>query len=113
MISEYQKYWDATGTISSGDSTHYYFHAFPVGINDLTRSLEDLIVYPNPTTANLTVKTTAQGLLSIQNTNGQQLLQQEINEPNTTINVSGWNSGVYFVKVVGEKGVHVGKFIKN
>ena len=42
----------------------------------------------------------------------QQLLQQEITAPATTIDVSRFTSGVYVVKVVGEKGVQVGKFIK-
>jgi len=30
----------------------------------------------------------------------------------TTIDISGLKSGVYVVKVVGEKGVQVGKFIR-
>jgi hypothetical protein len=50
--------------------------------------------------------------ITIFNMEGQELLRQKITQPNTTIDVSGWKSGVYLVKVVGEKRVQVGKFVK-
>ena len=68
--------------------------------------------YPNPTSIAITIETQAKGTLVIRNTSGQQLLQQEITEPNTTIDVRGWKSGVYFVRVTGQKNVSVGRFIK-
>ncbi len=40
-------------------------------------------------------------------------LQQEITEPTTTIDVSTLPNGIYLVKLVGEKEVKTGKFIKN
>jgi hypothetical protein len=39
-------------------------------------------------------------------------MQQEVNEPNITIDVSTLQGGIYIVKLVGEKGAKVGKFIK-
>ena len=71
-----------------------------------------LTIYPNPTSTTITIETQAKGFLSINNTSGQQLLQQIITAPTTTIDVSGLNSGVYVVKAFGEKEVQVGKFIK-
>ncbi len=71
-----------------------------------------LTIYPNPSSTTIIVDTPTQGVLSIHNTNGHQLLQQEITETVTSINISGWKSGVYFVKIVGGKRVQVGKFIK-
>jgi hypothetical protein len=40
------------------------------------------------------------------------MLRTVITEPNTTIDVSGLKSGIYVIKIIGEKGVQVGKFIK-
>ena len=54
----------------------------------------------------------SKGQLSILNISGQQLLQQEITEAKTTIDVSKLSPGIYVVKMVGEKGVHMGKFVK-
>ena len=85
---------------------------FPVGINDQNQTINRLTIYPNPAINNITLETTSQGYLSIHNISGQQLLQRTITEPTTTIDVSGWKSGVYLVKVVGEMGVHVGKIVK-
>jgi hypothetical protein len=39
-------------------------------------------------------------------------MQQEVNEPTITIDIRNLPGGVYVVKVVGEKGVQVGKIIK-
>jgi photosystem II stability/assembly factor-like uncharacterized protein len=83
-----------------------------VGINNLNQNASTLTVYPNPTSNTITIETLAKGPIFILNLGGQQLLQQEITEPTTAIDVSGLPSGVYVVKVVGEKGVQVGKFIK-
>jgi photosystem II stability/assembly factor-like uncharacterized protein len=84
----------------------------PVGINDKTLITESLKIYPNPANDNITIETPTLGSISILNINGQQLHQQEITEPNTTIDVSNFPNGVYLVKLIGEKGVQVGKFIK-
>jgi len=70
------------------------------------------IIYPNPSSDYITIETTARGTVAIHNSNGQQLLHQKITEPTTTIDVCGLKSGVYVVKLVGEKGVELGKFIK-
>jgi len=85
---------------------------FPVGIDDHHQTINTLTIYPNPATNNITIDTPFNGSRCIHNTSGQQLLQQEITEQNTTIDVSTLPSGIYVVKVVGDKGVSVGKFIK-
>jgi len=77
---------------------------------------EDLLkIYPTPTSILITIETSTIPTpcqLSVIDINGQVILQQEITEPSTTIDVSGLESGVYTVKVFGKKGVQVGKFIK-
>lgn len=83
-----------------------------VGINDHHQTADILKVYPNPTSTNISIATTVKGNLSILNLNGQQLLQQEITELLTTIDVSKLAKGIYFLKLVGEGGVQVGKIIR-
>jgi hypothetical protein len=82
-----------------------------IGVQDLTpESL--LLIYPNPTSNTLTIETIIKGHLSILNLSGKELLQQEITEKYTAIDVSVLENGVYVMKVIGEKGVQVGKLIK-
>jgi hypothetical protein len=82
-----------------------------IGVESLIPELLP-IIYPNPASTAITFKTSSEGHLSILNFNGQQLLRQEITEPNTTIDVSTLPNGVYVVKVVGENRAQVGKVIK-
>jgi Secretion system C-terminal sorting domain len=110
--SESYKYWNNYGTnIVGGDSIYYYFHTV-VGVNELMVQDGNIVVYPNPTSTSITIETITKGSLSIHNISGQQLLQQEITEPKTQLDISSLPSGVYFVRVTGEKVVQVGKFVK-
>jgi photosystem II stability/assembly factor-like uncharacterized protein len=85
---------------------------YPVGINDHHQTVNTLCIYPNPASTTITIQSPVKGSLYIHNTSDQQVLRQEVTEPTTTIDISTLPGGVYVVKVVGEKGVQVGKFIK-
>jgi photosystem II stability/assembly factor-like uncharacterized protein len=85
---------------------------FPVGMDNRNQKTRNLSIKPNPASKSITVKTQTKGTLSVFNTSGQQILQKEITEPNTTVDVNEWKSGVYFVKVFDDTGLQVGKFIK-
>ncbi|MFH1160953.1 MAG: T9SS type A sorting domain-containing protein [bacterium] len=82
-----------------------------IGIESLTPE-SSVTIYPNPASTDITISIPTTGSLSILNLNGQEILQQEITEPTTTVDVSGLKSGVYFVRVKGDKNVSVGKFVK-
>lgn len=72
-------------------------------------------IYPNPTSDFITIEISTiqtQIHLSIMNLNCQQLITRQISEPKTQIDISNLPSGVYFVRLTGEKIVQVGKFIK-
>jgi photosystem II stability/assembly factor-like uncharacterized protein len=73
---------------------------------------ECLQIYPNPSSGVITIETPTQGHVSIMNIRGQQLLEQSIYEPNSTIDISTLPGGLYLVKMVGGQGVQVGKFVK-
>ena len=76
---------------------------------------EKVLFYPNPSSNQITIelpttphKNTS---LTIYNLSGQQLITQPITEPQTVVDVSGLPSGVYFLKVVDDKKVMMGKVV--
>jgi hypothetical protein len=85
-----------------------------VGINELLKST--LSLYPNPATDNITVEISGKAAngsnLSILNIEGQALIARQITKPKTQIDISLLPSGVYFVRVTGERTVEVGKIVK-
>jgi len=84
----------------------------PVGINDKYQTTNNLTIYPNPTSISFTIETQSNGSLTIHSISGHQLLQQKITEPTTTIDVSKLTSGFYVLRIIGDKGVQMGKMIK-
>jgi hypothetical protein len=75
-------------------------------------------IYPNPAYTTITIelpnisKPQKNTTLTIYNINGQALLSRQITEPIINVDVSGLVSGVYIVKVMDERTVQVGKFVK-
>jgi photosystem II stability/assembly factor-like uncharacterized protein len=85
---------------------------YPLAIDDHQQITSALKLYPIPTSTTITIEIPIEGQLSIQNTSGQEFLQRAVTESTTTFDVSRFKSGVYFIKVMGLKGVQVRKFIK-
>ena len=86
-----------------------------VGINDYAYESKLLKIYPNPSSKNITVERPElihKSLLTIINLNGQEIIRCQITEPTTTIDVSTLPSGIYFVRLTGERTVHMGKLVK-
>jgi len=69
-------------------------------------------IYPNPTDGKIIFETTGEGYFSILSFSGKQLLQQEITEPTTKIDVSTLPSSVYFIRYQNENTVQIGKILK-
>jgi hypothetical protein len=114
MLSHQLLYWSSDcNVILGGDSTYNYYHTEITGINDLLAQGKGIVVYPNPSSDKITIVTPSQGHISVITLTGQQLIQEEITKPATTFDISGLKSGVYLAKLIGEKGVQFGKFIKN
>lgn len=117
ITSQSSRRWNDNGTrISSGDSTHYYFHTV-LGINDLIVPLKSFTVYPSPTSTTITIElsnttTIKNTYLTIYNLNGQPLIEQQITEPTTLIDIGTLPSGIYVVRLIWENGIQVGKFVK-
>jgi len=89
---------------------------YPFGLTDASPSSIHFKIYPNPSTDKITRETSTiptNSQLFISNLSGRQLIARKITEPKTQIDISRVPNGVYIVKIMGEKGLQVGKFIKN
>jgi hypothetical protein len=85
------------------------------GVNEHQDISRLLRIHPNPSSDNITIEASENlhcSLLTIMNINCQEVLNATIHNPKSTIDIKNLPSGVYFVKVTGEKGVQVGKIIK-
>ena len=101
----------------------YHFVATLISPNDcitLTTSPTNIIetvgdkvnIYPNP--ANNVLHVTANGFnkMEIINFLGQVILSENVANSNFEVNVSDFNSGVYFVRFQGDNGTITKKFVK-
>jgi len=83
-----------------------------------TYYLKGCAIYPNPTSTIITIelpnisKPQKNTFLTLHNLNGQALLSRQITEPIINVDVFGLVSGVYFVRVVNDRTVMVGKVVK-
>ena len=83
----------------------------PALVNPLA-ALPPVTVYPNPATDHITVENLSGGSISILNVDGQVMLQQNISNNKTTVDVSGLPEGVYMLKAVSSTASVTKKFIK-
>jgi hypothetical protein len=84
-----------------------------VGIAE--NALSGIVVYPNPTRGEIKIESEVLKIENIEifNTSGQKLLSHIAHRlPTTTLDISHFNSGIYFIKIVTEKGEIVKKVIK-
>jgi hypothetical protein len=72
-------------------------------------------VYPNPTSGIFTLELNemrGNPILYLMNINGQNVLSKQITDKKTQINISDLPCGVYFLRLISNKGVEVGRIIK-
>jgi hypothetical protein len=81
-----------------------------VGVDEL--GLTEVKIYPNPTTDVLHVAAEGYSTVSITNLLGQVISTEKISDTQFTLNVADLTSGVYFIKLQGERGTTSKKFIK-
>ena len=73
-------------------------------------------VFPNPATAQLTVKSTIQAsaVISVLDIKGRLMQQQQVeNAAQFNLNIADLNSGVYFVQVQGASKTAIARLVKN
>lgn len=81
-----------------------------------TPGIEYYKIYPNPATNYLIFKndspSTNNIYLTISDLNGRQLISENVNEPVNLIDISGLQTGIYAVKIIGDQDVYVEKVVK-
>jgi hypothetical protein len=96
----------ADGIKIVGDDVH--FHTWVEGVGELENTLK---VYPNPASETLTVEGNITSV-EVYNTVGQCLLSKQVNG-NTKIDLSGFNNGIYFLRVYHNGEMATRKFSVN
>lgn len=94
------------GTKIYGDEVH--FHTWVQGVSELEKSLK---VYPNPANDFLNVEGEMTSV-EVYNTVGQCLVSKQVNG-DTKIDLSGFNNGIYFLRVFNNGEMAVRKFSVN
>jgi len=84
-------------------------HGYPLLINNMNDRAKTLRIFPNPTTGLFYVYTEGFTKAEIFNSLGVKVMVSD----KKNINISNLESGVYFVKVFTNKGLLIGKILKN
>ena len=74
--------------------------------------VDGMMVYPNPAKDNLTIKAEGMTRITITNTLGQVVYDNDVATDNEVINMSQYNAGIYMVRVTTETGSVVRKVSK-
>lgn len=81
----------------------------PVSTDDIEVSPYEIVVYPNPTTASFTVESSQNLGLSISTLDGKKLIEAKTN---VNVDISSFESGVYFIHIQTEKGRLTKRIVK-
>lgn len=89
-----------------------YIYNFGDGINEINNSYNYISLFPNPAKDNITVFTRQKSNMDILNIQGQLIKTIPANNFKTTIDISEFVQGMYFLRIITEKGIAVKKFVK-
>jgi len=69
-------------------------------------------IYPNPVTNNLNIESQQKAVIEILNIQGQAILQKQIQQGNTDIDISGLAKGLYILRLYSNYKTEVTRFVK-
>jgi len=98
---------------STAQYNYYYSSMVITGISPPTNTEQSATIFPNPATNHITVKATAESIITVTNISGIIIYKQVMTDENTTIDVSSWVSGVYIISVETGNNRTVSKIIKS
>jgi uncharacterized repeat protein (TIGR01451 family) len=106
-------YFDFNPAIVTNDVLNTYVSVIHTAIQESSASDDkNIVVYPNPATNSLTIATSYKSTIQILNIQGQLISTFTTSGNNTTIDVSSFPGGLYFIKVITDRGIAVRKFVK-
>ncbi|MFA4853356.1 MAG: T9SS type A sorting domain-containing protein [Bacteroidales bacterium] len=87
-----------------------------VGVKEINNNESNIAVYPNPATNNITIESPQQPIFvhyaEILNIQGQLIKSFASSSNKTSVDISTFPNGMYFVKMKTEKGIAMKKFVK-
>jgi uncharacterized repeat protein (TIGR01451 family) len=115
-----------SGNTVSNNANIYFDYNFPIQTNTASTTFQTLSngqfeidnsveIAPNPTKNNINVNSNANSnikTIELFDIQGRVLMTQLVNDSRSTVDLSNYNSGVYFIKVTTEIGTKVEKIIK-
>jgi photosystem II stability/assembly factor-like uncharacterized protein len=120
--------YGATGQTYTPTSTGYYsvhvtvngcvsdtsniIYVLITGLENLLSENNSIQIYPNPANTTIDISHTKRSEIEIINIEGQILKSISATGNNTTIDISSFAKGMYFVKVKNETGIAIKKFVK-
>jgi hypothetical protein len=124
MQSNVLIWWNDTGSaIEEMDSTYYYFHTV-LGVEERENKLECFSIFPNPNNGKFTIignnpvisveiyNSLGELIFFENNLSGEASMENGPTKTKPQINISTLPRGVYFVRVLDETTVELGKLIK-
>jgi polyhydroxybutyrate depolymerase len=82
------------------------------GINDQNDFSDNINIYPNPATKNISIESPQHAIIDISDIRGQQIKTYTTENNITNIDISAYPAGLYVIKINTEKGVTIKKFVK-
>jgi hypothetical protein len=115
-----KRIWDGDGNgIAVVDMGAYEFGSIPVGVQEPQILVQDsdfkVRCYPNPTYDKITISSHAINSitqLSIFNVSGEKVMERQLTNTETQLDISALPRGVYFVRVQDERFIETVKMIK-
>lgn len=95
--------------------SNFNIYTNPVSIDAPETSSENIMIYPNPTSGKVSVKTgtlSHHSTIKIYDMLGHQLLSKKTESCNTDIDLSGFSNGIYYVKLINNNQTTSFKLIK-
>ncbi len=85
--------------------------AYVDGLDIIGENSEEVAVYPNPTTSNVTIQAKGMNHISVLNTLGQMVFDANVSSDMQVLDMSQYGAGVYMVRVTTENGVGVQRVV--
>lgn len=112
------------GDLVAKKANIYFDYNFPIETNEADTVFQDLnnpsfeqdnsiSIYPNPSSSIITIKSNFNiKSIELYDVQGRLLQTNIINNSETTFDITSKSKGMYFLKIVSEKGIKVEKLVK-
>lgn len=98
-------------TMGTADPHHFTYSG---GLSTTTLTPEDFKIFPNPSSQYFEIVAPTNIIqINIRNSNGQKIFHPIIDNTKTSVDITDWSSGIYFIEITTQEGVYNKKLIKN